>query len=193
MTLDLPIWSPFSQPWQSACRHGGWVGRRAIEGLELLGSSVLALPQAHYRAVHHWVKNGCRRDSNKYAAVSVDVIALMKRNQPGREQPLLPVAPGGWMALSTACCPHPGKTEVWMLGRRREVVSPEPLSPKPWVDEEPRRCWKPPGKSSIVQPQGVREAVRRALASAWALGRGKWTRRVNCCAFDGSAPLPSSG
>lgn len=45
--------------------------------------SVLALPQAHYRAVHHWVKNGCRQDSNKYAAVSVDVIALMKRNQPG--------------------------------------------------------------------------------------------------------------
>lgn len=59
------------------------------------GSSSLALLQAHYQSAHHWVRNGCRQDSNKYAAVSVDVIALMKRNQPPREEMLLAVASGG--------------------------------------------------------------------------------------------------
>lgn len=96
--LDLPVWSPFSQPWQSECRRGGLAGRPS----RAEGSSILTLPQAHYRAVHRWVKNGCCQDSNKYAAVSVDVIALMKRNQSRREQWLLAVALGGWRALSPA-------------------------------------------------------------------------------------------
>lgn len=120
-TAKWPLTFPFGAPSPSPGRvrvGRGWAGRQAIEGLELLGSSGLALPQAHYRAVHHWVKNDCRRDSNKYAAVIVDVIALMKRNQPGREQPLLAVAPGGWMALSTACSPPPQENSGLNIGEK---------------------------------------------------------------------------
>ena len=51
----------------------------------MTGVQTCALPIS----VHHWVKNGCRQGGNKHAAVRVDVIALMKRNQPGREEVLL--------------------------------------------------------------------------------------------------------
>lgn len=88
MALDLPVGSPVSLPWRIGRRGAGTLPRRAR------GSSSLALPPAHYRAVHHWVKNDCRRGGNKSAAVRVDVIALMKRNQPGRQEMLLAVAPG---------------------------------------------------------------------------------------------------
>lgn len=88
--MTFALGSPFSLAWQSQGRlegRGGQVGRPSLWGLELprrvKGSSSLALPQAHYGAVHHWVKNGCRQGSNKYAAVNVDMIALMNRNQLG--------------------------------------------------------------------------------------------------------------
>lgn len=131
MALDLSSWSPLSLPWRSGCWQG-WVGGQGIAGPELLrrvgGSSSLALPQTHYQAVHHWVTNGCRRGSDKSTAVSVDVIALMKRNQPGREETFLAVAPSGWRALPTAHSPCPGKTEAWASGRGREVLAFDPFS-----------------------------------------------------------------
>lgn len=65
------------------------VGRWAVSGQaarEGRGSSSLALLQAHYQSAHHWVRNGCRQDSNKYAPVRVDVIGVMKREQPPRDR-----------------------------------------------------------------------------------------------------------
>lgn len=44
---------------------------------------------------------------NKCAAVSADAIALMKRDQPRREEVLLAEAPGGWRALPAAPSPLP--------------------------------------------------------------------------------------
>lgn len=64
------------------------VGRWAVSGQaarEGRGSSSLALLQAHYQSAHHWVRNGCRQDSNKYTPVRVDVIGVMKREKPLRE------------------------------------------------------------------------------------------------------------
>lgn len=87
VTFDFPIWSPSLCPGVVSTGRE-LVGRQTVVGPGLPrraeGSSSLARLQAHYPPAHHWVKNGCHRDSNKYAAVSVDVIALMKRNQPQR-------------------------------------------------------------------------------------------------------------
>lgn len=42
----------------------------------------LAALQDHYQVAQSWVKNGQRQHSHKYATVSLDVIALMTRNEP---------------------------------------------------------------------------------------------------------------
>lgn len=85
-------------------------GQAAGEGR---GSSSLALLQPHYQSAHHWVRNGCRQDSNKYAPVRVDVIGVMKRGQP-RERDA-----AGWgfrcqRTLSTAHPPWPKKQRTGM-------------------------------------------------------------------------------
>ena len=61
--------------------------------------------------------NGCRRGSSKYAAVTADVIALMKRDLPGRDEVLLAVVSAAWGAPAAARAPRPRKTEA---GRRGE-------------------------------------------------------------------------
>lgn len=74
---SLPAWV-----WFLLLGWGWGVGRWAVSGQaarEGRGSSSLALLQAHYQSAHHWVRNGCRQDSNKYVPVRVDVIGVMKR------------------------------------------------------------------------------------------------------------------
>lgn len=120
----------------------------------------LALPQAHYQAEHHWVTNGCRRGSSKYAAVTADVIALMKRDLPERDE---------------ASAPRPRKAEAGRPEKERGVGT-ESLSPEASADEELRRGRKPSGKRSIVQPRGGREGGcdKGPPTAAWALGSGTW-------------------
>lgn len=55
------------------------------------------------------------------------------------------------------------------------------------MDEEPRRCWKPPGKRDVVWPQGGREAVIRGPGQPgpWA---EMWTGPVGCGALMAQLP-----
>lgn len=126
VALDLPSWSPFSQPWQSECRRGGELagspsGAGAAE--EGGGGFEVAVPPAHYPAVHHGMKDSCCQDGDKHAAVSADVIALMKRSPPGRGRPLPALAPGGWRDLSRAPSPCPRRTEVWVSGEEERCCA----------------------------------------------------------------------